>query len=372
LGRIANREGRPELKLLVEPEDGTAPLVSAIKRAKKSIEIVIFRFDRKEVETALKEAVKRGIFVHALIASANRGGEEHLRQLEMRFLDAGITVARTANDLVRYHDKMLLIDRRTLYVLSFNYTAIDIEHSRSFAIMTRNQKFVQEAIKLFEADTARKPYSPGFDKFVVSPLNARVQLAAFIKKANRELLIYDPDIADPEMVRLLQDRSKAGVEVKVIGQFRARPNGIQVQKLATMRLHTRTIIRDRYQAFVGSQSLRKLELDARRELGLIVRDPGVVRRLITTFEADWTPQNRNHQKQLLPKDQKKAARVLAAELPPLEAQVKSAVKKVVARTGEEVFADKKVKQTVKKVVKKAFKQAMKELSDKTPVQAGPQ
>ena len=109
-------------------------------------------------------------------------------------------MARTANDLVRYHDKMLLIDRRTLYVLSFNYTAIDIEHSRSFAIMTRNQNFVQEAAKLFEADTARKPYSPAFDKFVVSPLNARVQLAAFIKKAKRELLIYDPDIADPEMV----------------------------------------------------------------------------------------------------------------------------------------------------------------------------
>ena len=47
------------------------------------------------------------------------------------------------------------------------------------------------------------------------------------------------------------------MEVKIIGQFRARPNGIQVQKLATMRLHTRTIVRDRYQAFVGSQSLRK-------------------------------------------------------------------------------------------------------------------
>jgi hypothetical protein len=42
-----------------------------------------------------------------------------------------------------------------------------------------------------------------------------------------------------------------------------------VQKLAGQRLHTRTIVRDRRQAFVGSQSLRTAELDARRELGLI-------------------------------------------------------------------------------------------------------
>src|SRR5690348_17786428 len=105
------------LRLLVQPDDGVAPLLAAIKSAKKSIEIVIFRFDRKEIETALKAAVQRGVFVHALIAYANRGGEQHLRQLELRLLDEGVTVARTANDLVRYHDKMLLIDRTILYVL---------------------------------------------------------------------------------------------------------------------------------------------------------------------------------------------------------------------------------------------------------------
>ena len=60
-----------------------------------------------------------------------------------------------------------------------------------------------------------------------------------------------------------------------------------------MRLHTRTIIRDRHQAFVGSQSLRKLELDSRREVGLIVRDPGVIRRLVATFELDWIPSKDN-------------------------------------------------------------------------------
>ena len=110
------------------------------------MEIVIFRFDRREIEKALAAAVSRGVHVHALIAYTNRGGEVHLRELEMRLLAAGVTVSRTDNDLVRYHGKMMIIDRRVLFVLAFNFTFLDIEHSRSFAgVITTNRKHVTEA-----------------------------------------------------------------------------------------------------------------------------------------------------------------------------------------------------------------------------------
>src|SRR3954466_2080162 len=100
------------MKLLIQPGDGVAPLIKAISHAKSSIEIVIFRFDQREVEHALAAAVSRGVAVHALIAHTNRAGEESLRKLETRFLGEGITVARTADDLIRYHGKMMLIDGR--------------------------------------------------------------------------------------------------------------------------------------------------------------------------------------------------------------------------------------------------------------------
>ena len=173
------------------------PLIKAINGAKKSIELVIFRFDRSEVEQALARAAGRGVFVHALIAYTNRGGEANLRRLEMRMLAAGITVARTADDLARYHYKFIIIDRAELYLLSFNYTFLDIEHSRSFGILTSNRRIVQEAVKLFEADTKRQSYSPGLPNLVVSPVNARKALAAFLKGARKQLLIYDPKSAMP-------------------------------------------------------------------------------------------------------------------------------------------------------------------------------
>jgi cardiolipin synthase A/B len=79
--------------------------------------------DRTDVERALKAAVQRGVKVTALIAQVSRGGEKSLRNLETRFLEAGITVARTADDLIRYHDKMFIIDKRVFYLLLVQFYA---------------------------------------------------------------------------------------------------------------------------------------------------------------------------------------------------------------------------------------------------------
>ncbi len=56
----------------------------------------------------------------------------------------------------------------------------------------------------------------------------------------------------------------------------------------------RAIVRDGNKAFLGSQSLRKLELDKRREVGLIIDDLAVVHGMQKVFEDDWalTPSGR--------------------------------------------------------------------------------
>src|ERR1700751_85592 len=360
--------GNLKVKVIVQPDDGPSSLLSALKNAKQSVELAIFRFDRSDIETALRAAVSKGIKVTALIADMNRGGEKNLRQLEMRFLQAGITVARSARDLIRYHDKLIIIDRRILFLLSFNFTHLDIDQSRGFGIVTKNAALVQEAVKLFEADCARRHYSASSDTFVVSPTNSRKGLRMFLERAKKQLLIYDPQLSDKEMIGVLKAQAKAGVEIRVIGKIRSHA-GVSVRKLTKMRLHTRTIIRDARQAFVGSQSLRPAELDSRRELGLIIREPKAVKKLLATFESDWATndgadgqptQTEKRQAVANEEDAEKAVAVLVHELRPLARTVKKAVKKVVAHAGDEVVHDKILKSTVKRVVKKAVKQAVKE------------
>lgn len=348
------------MKLLIQPEDGIAPLVAAIRKARKSVDIVIFRFDRAEIEAALKAAAERGVPVSALIAYANHGGEKSLRKLEMRLLDAGVTVSRTADDLVRYHDKLLIIDRRTLYVLSFNFTHLDVDHSRGFGIVTRKTKLVQEALKLLSADTDRTRYEAGVDAFVVSPVNARKQLTALIRRAKKELLIYDPSLADAGMRRALGERAKHGVDVRVIGAVGRKIPQLHVRPLTGFRLHTRTIIRDGREAFVGSQSLRKAELDARREVGVIVRDAKVVRRLHDTFEADWGVKGAAVV-QATTRQIKKALKATVVKLSPLDPLVKEAVDDVVSKKGNAGLNTSEVKATVEKAVKEAVRERVQDI-----------
>ena len=274
------------MKLIVQPDSGIVPIVTAITGARKSIDILIFRLNRMEIARAMENAVTRGVHVRALTAHQNGGGTKSLRKLEMQLLEGGVTVSRTAGDLVRYHGKMMIVDGRILHVYGFNFTSLDMAKSRSFGVITKNKKLVAEAQKLFEADFERQPYVPGNDRFVVSPENAREQLARFIEGARRQLLIYDPKPTDDAMLRLLAERQNAGVELKIMGKVEPKWN-LKYEKFPGKRLHVRAIIRDGRRAFVGSQSLRKLELEKRREVGVIVTDQAVVRELKEVFDRDW-------------------------------------------------------------------------------------
>jgi phosphatidylserine/phosphatidylglycerophosphate/cardiolipin synthase-like enzyme len=274
------------VKLIVQPDDGLTPLMRAVQHAKRSIDLVIFRFDRVDLEKALAAAVARGVVVRVLIAYTNGGGEKLLRKLEPRLLEAGVTVTRTADDLPRYHGKMTIIDDE-LFVLGFNFTRQDIERSRSFGLITHDQKLIREAASLFEADSTRQPYTSGHDRFVVSPESSRERLTAMIEKARKQLLIYNDSISDKLILRLLRERAADGVKIRVIGKLAKDVPGITARKLSDMRLHVRALISDGTTVFVGSQGLRKPEMDERREVGLIVKDSRIAKKIQAVFEADW-------------------------------------------------------------------------------------
>ena len=344
------------MKLIVQPGEGTAPLIQAIKSAKKCIDIVIFRLDQKDIEQALVDAVGRGVAVTALITYTNRGGEGRLRKMEQRFLAKGITVARTADDLVRYHGKMMLVDRKEVFVLSYNFTHMDIERSRSFGIATKNNELVREACSLFDSDVKRVEYKGRSKKFVVSPTNSRQVLSAFIKGAKKQLLIYDIKISDSGIIRLLEDRMKAGVDVQILGGVCASRK-LPLRKLDRLRLHTRGIVRDGKHLFLGSQSLRKLELDARREIGVIVQGAKVVRAFTAVFEDDWkAAEKKDEAKSSNKQEAAQIERVADAAIE--KVPLTPVVERVVEVLKEQVDV-KLPKKAIKKQVKTALKKAVK-------------
>src|SRR5947209_19799645 len=101
------------------------------------------------------------------------------------------------------------------------------------------------------------------------------------------MMIYDVKNSDTAILRLRKKRAKEGVEISVIGKMARHSSQIAVRKLPKLRLHTRMIIRDKKEVFMGSQSMRELELDSRREIGIIFRAPEIACQLIEVFQDDW-------------------------------------------------------------------------------------
>ena len=154
-----------------------------------------------------------------------------------------------------------------------------------------------------------------------------------------------------------------------LGSIAAKSANLRVTPLTSMRLQTRTIIRDGLQAFVGSQSLRQPELDSRREIGLIVRDAKVVNGLRDTFEKDWDSTGIDEARDIVkteaeaanPKKTERATRALVKEMPPLRSTLKKAIRQAVNRAGKDALAHGELKSTVKAAVKTAVKEAVKEM-----------
>ena len=346
------------MRLLIQPEDGVKPLIKEIDGARKSIEIAIFRFDHDELKRALERAVERGVAVHALIANTNHGAEKALRELEMELLAAGVEVSRSGDDLLRHHYKFMIVDRRVLYVVTFNYTHLDIEHSRSFGLVIDDRDLVDEAVKLFYADVRRQPYKPALKNFIVSPANAREQLSHFIRGAEKQLLIYDPEISDRTMIRLLRERAHEGVEVRIIGRVKKPSDELDAGRLMRMRFHTRTILRDRREAFLGSQSLREAELDRRRELGILVHDHDIVRSLVDVFDRDWAglaPAREPHSG--VGGDLKRAVKVIVKDMP-LTPIVEDALKRAVRQAPKFTVRPEELKHDLTDVIKQAVEDAV--------------
>ena len=298
--RVGREEGQGLMSarattLMIQPDAGLVPIVQAIRRAKRTVDIAIFRLNRTELETALggsrparRESARA--WWRTRIGAERRGCGSSNSACSRPGSWCRAPAKTSSNTMA----STLLVDGTQLYLFGFNYTKTDTNGSRSFGVLTRDRRAVRDASRLFECDLARQAYD-GLTKstLVVSPESSREALRNFIKGARRRLAIYDARIEDPTFIKLLRERQTAGVTVQVIGRARTLEPGTEVRMLKPHRLHVRAIIRDGTRAFVGSQSLRRLELDRRREVGLIITNPSVARRMIEVFDRDWEASGAN-------------------------------------------------------------------------------
>jgi hypothetical protein len=127
------------------------------------------------------------------------------------------------------------------------------------------------------------------------------------------------------------------------------------------------MVRDGKDIFMGSQSLRELELDSRREIGLTFRDAEIAKEITKVFEGDWKTgvvatgdEADDVERPPALKVAKRVAKSVTKVLPPVAPVVEDVIKEIVPSENGFSIDHEEIEETVKIAVKQAVKQAVRE------------
>lgn len=280
------------VSLIVQPGDSFFPLVDAIDSATQSIKMTIFRMDDPIVKDALKSAVNRGIQVQTLVAIDSKGWIKRNKKLSDDLEKLGIEVKaqRSEKKIKRYHYKMMVVDEQTSLILTFNPTQKNLHYARDFGVLIKDPEVAAELTRLFDADWNGEKFKPADSPLVISPHNTRARLIELLRSAEHSIRILDAKVADQQALGVLIKKAANGVDVKIISRDndynRLMPN-FRVRKLARYKLHAKCIVIDGKRFFVGSQNLREVSMDSRREVGIIIEDHAIAQKIERVFDEDW-------------------------------------------------------------------------------------
>jgi cardiolipin synthase len=283
---------------VIEPDDGRQPLLDAIGGAQSSIDVAIYELTDSRIAAALEAAAARGVTVRVLAEPKPGGRAANARTLS-ELASKGVQTESSAPGFYYTHEKAMVFDGATAWIMSMNLVAETFDNTRDVALLDTNPTDVAEVESVFQADWNREPATVSDSALVWSPENARARLLALLSSASSSIDIYAEELTDHEVESALTDAVGRGVQVRLLmtdsgTRDPARPArsqliaaGGQVRLLEKPYIHAKVVIVDGGRAFAGSENFTATSLDQNRELGLLTSDPDAVSRLSASFNQDW-------------------------------------------------------------------------------------
>jgi phosphatidylserine/phosphatidylglycerophosphate/cardiolipin synthase-like enzyme len=291
--------------LIVLPDDTSRPFLEAIDAAKVSLRVKMFLFSDPGLVNAVVAARKRGVDVRIMLNPARRSGESENEETRKTLEAAGVAVldSNPAFDLT--HEKSMIVDDTTAFVMSLNWETRNVTETRDYAVVTSHRHEVDEMIACFEADWHRKPFDAGENAHLIwCNNNGRERFAHFIDRAKHSLWLQNERYQDAVIIERVVRAVTRGVKVHIIarpphtlkkdkliegvGGLRIMNDvGAKVHKLKGTRLHGKMLLADGARAIIGSVNLAPGSFDGRRELAIEVDDAHVVKPLERVAEHDW-------------------------------------------------------------------------------------
>lgn len=296
-------------RLIVEPDDGMAPIYSMLASSRRSLDLTMYELDDATAESILAADAARGVRVRVIL---DRRLERRRNLPAYDYLShRGVRVVWSSLRYFATHEKAFVIDNRTAVVMSLNLTSRYYATSRDAAVVDVDQADVAAIEAVFVADLHGDGGTPAADDLVWSPRQSWADMLALIARARRSVAVESEELSSPAVVSALADAARRGVRVSIAMTYQDkwRPAflalsraGAQIRVMygeTPLYLHAKLMAVDAGRphgiAFVGSENLADASLLHDRELGVVLLQAQLVRRVANLIGSDsrdgrsWPP-----------------------------------------------------------------------------------
>lgn len=291
--------------LIVQPDDGVAPVVAFVSGATRSLYIKQFTFTETRILAAVLDRHRAGVDVRVMLnakrSSGSRANDETFAALEA----AGVSVQWANPNFAVTHEKSIVVDETTVLIATFNLCEKYFTQTRDYGVIVEERAAVAQVVEGFHADWEHRAWVPGPGTSLLwSNHNARERMVEFIDAAEETLEVQHPKFVDATVTERIAAAARRGVHVRVLCGGRHGISewdvldtfsslrllhylDVKVHKQKNLRLHAKLLIADGRHALVGSMNIDRSAFDLRRELGTTIADRAVVDQLSIVFEDDW-------------------------------------------------------------------------------------
>jgi cardiolipin synthase len=284
--------------LIIEPDNGAAPLLNAIAHANKSIDLVMYGFTDQQFAAMLIAAKEHGKAVRVLIQQHPYMTDNENQPIITLLQNAGVPLVFADQNFKLTHQKTLIIDNKSALVMTFNLTHSTFKKERNFALLITDPGELQEIEAVFDADWRHQAINVHNLNLIWSPRNSREKLLALINQAHDDIKLYAENITDYATIGALANAARRHVRVEILTSDEDKKKngkkfhylekaGVLIRVSNHLVIHAKVLLIDNQTVVIGSINMTKPSIDDNRELAVISHDKTIYRRLENTFDLDW-------------------------------------------------------------------------------------
>ena len=263
-------------QLIIGPELRRQIILEAFAAARSNVTLSLFRCDDSRVLDQLVATARRGLQVKVLVTQRARGWGKRLGSLVTLLQHTGVQVKQYDGPWAKYHAKYIVVDDALAVVGSLNLTRKCFDHTIDFLVLSRDPELAASLKRLFEIDWSY-PFvalPELHDALIVGPDDSRELMLKLLRQARSRIKIIDHRVSHPEVLLVLAQKMREGVNVRIIGRGEA----------GHFTSHGKLVLIDDETAVIGSASLSRPGLDIRREVSLRLTEASAVDELRRFFD----------------------------------------------------------------------------------------